>query len=69
MLVLMLAATISALLLVGLIAGHRKPPELRGDWWAKFERDFRAYARQAANSGKSPSRNKPGPGERRSPGR
>jgi hypothetical protein len=26
----------------------RTPPELRGDWWTEFERDFRAYARSAA---------------------
>jgi hypothetical protein len=23
------------------------PPELRGDWWNEFEREFRAYARRA----------------------
>lgn len=28
---------------------HRKPPELRGDWWPRFESDFRAYAKHAAN--------------------
>lgn len=27
---------------------RRTPPELRGDWWTPFEREFRAYARQAA---------------------
>jgi hypothetical protein len=27
---------------------HRMPRELRGDWWTPFEREFRAYARQAA---------------------
>lgn len=26
----------------------RTPPELRGDWWAVFEREFRAYERAAA---------------------
>ena len=26
----------------------RTPAELRGDWWAEFERKFRAYARRAA---------------------
>jgi hypothetical protein len=26
---------------------RRTPPELRGDWWTPFEREFRAYARQA----------------------
>lgn len=23
---------------------NQKPAELRGDWWAEFERQFRAYA-------------------------
>jgi hypothetical protein len=23
---------------------HLTPPELRGDWWNRFEREFRAYA-------------------------
>jgi hypothetical protein len=27
---------------------RRTPPELRGDWWGQFERDFRAYATRAA---------------------
>jgi hypothetical protein len=27
---------------------RRTPPELRGDWWTPFERQFRDYARQAA---------------------
>jgi hypothetical protein len=26
----------------------RTPPQLRGDWWTEFERDFRAYASLAA---------------------
>lgn len=25
------------------------PPELRGDWWSKFEADFRAYAERAGH--------------------
>jgi hypothetical protein len=28
---------------------RRTPPELRGDWWTPFEREFRIYARQAAS--------------------
>jgi len=33
-----------------LLALHRRrtPRELRGDWWTPFEREFRAYASQAA---------------------
>ncbi len=27
---------------------HRTPPELRGDWWSRFEGEFRVYARQSA---------------------
>jgi hypothetical protein len=26
----------------------RTPPELRGDWWTAFEREFHAYGRAAA---------------------
>lgn len=28
---------------------RRTPPELRGDWWARFESDFRAYTERVAN--------------------
>lgn len=28
-------------------AWRRRPRELRGDWWARLERDFRAYASAA----------------------
>jgi hypothetical protein len=24
---------------------RRRPRELRGDWWARFEREFRTYAK------------------------
>ena len=27
------------------LAERETPPELRGDWWDSFERQFRAYAR------------------------
>jgi uncharacterized lipoprotein YddW (UPF0748 family) len=27
---------------------RRTPPELRGDWWTPFEREFRAFASQQA---------------------
>jgi hypothetical protein len=30
------------------IRRHRTPPDLRGDWWTPFEREFRAYASQVA---------------------
>jgi hypothetical protein len=32
------------------IREHRTPPELRGDWWDQFEREFRAYASRNARS-------------------
>jgi hypothetical protein len=50
---LALVAGIAATLVRGLVAvattlwrQHRQrfPPELRGDWWARFEREFGAYA-------------------------
>jgi hypothetical protein len=30
------------------ISAHRTPPELRGDWWSQFEREFHAYASRTA---------------------
>jgi hypothetical protein len=50
-----LAVAVLALALAGgvfairTIARRRRTPvELRGDWWTAFEREFRAYAQQAA---------------------
>ena len=43
-LVLALVAVIIGL--VGIcqaIREHRTPKELRGNWWSRFEREFRAY--------------------------
>lgn len=46
---------------------QRTPPELRGRWWADFERQFRAYAEQAARQRsearprRRPSRRPPAP--------
>lgn len=34
----------------GVIRKHRTPPELRGDWWTRFEGEFRTYAERAAKS-------------------
>lgn len=46
-LAVMLVITLSACLLAyGVLRGMiwcRTPSELRGDWWARFERQFRAY--------------------------
>jgi hypothetical protein len=44
---LLLAAAAAAGLYVGAEIRHalRRPPDLRGDWWGRFERKFRAYLR------------------------
>ncbi len=42
-----LAAGVCAILAA--VRYRRTPPELRGDWWTSFEREFRAYAKQSAN--------------------
>lgn len=46
---------------------QRTPPELRGRWWPEFERQFRAYAEEAARqrrearSRQRPTRRPPAP--------
>jgi hypothetical protein len=37
-----------AAFLLAVVIPNRTPPELRGDWWGRFETEFRAYAREAA---------------------
>lgn len=37
----------------------RTPPELRGDWWAGFEREFRAYALQVSRERSAPPPDNP----------
>ena len=46
-LLLLLTAAAAAALYVGAEIRHalRRPPNLRGDWWGRFERQFRAYLR------------------------
>ena len=44
--ILVVVAGVCAILVT--VRRRRTPPELRGDWWTPFEREFRAYARQAA---------------------
>ena len=44
--------------ILGAVHRHRTPPELRGDWWTPFEREFRAYARQAARQRRAPRRHR-----------
>lgn len=55
-LVLALAGGIGALL--STVRRRRTPAELRGDWWTPFEREFRAYAQQAARRGRDRRRNR-----------
>ena len=43
-----LAATCGTYVIFAAIRRLRTPRELRGDWWDRFEREFRAYARRAA---------------------
>jgi hypothetical protein len=43
-----LAAACGACAILAALRRRRTPPELRGDWWTPFEREFRAYARQHA---------------------
>ncbi len=51
-LALVIAVLAIAVGAVAIVAAHhrRTPPELRGDWWTPFEREFRAFARQQAAS-------------------
>jgi hypothetical protein len=39
-----LAAAIGLWVIFTEFRARRTPPELRGDWWERFEREFRAYA-------------------------
>jgi hypothetical protein len=41
---------LGARLLLPLWRRRRTPPQLRGDWWARFESEFRAYAELAAKA-------------------
>jgi hypothetical protein len=43
---------------------RRTPPELRGDWWLRFESGFRAYAERGA---KAAGENRPRTHDRKSP--
>jgi hypothetical protein len=48
MMMLTVFLTIVALIVAPLMfltwRDHRTPAEVRGDWWPRFEREFRAYA-------------------------
>jgi len=36
--------------IVQAIREHRTPRELRGDWWSRFEREFRDYTARPAHA-------------------
>lgn len=58
MIALVAIALIGALgagVLLTMVCKRRRPRELQGDWWARFERDFRAYVARS----RPPSRRKP----------
>lgn len=44
-----LAVALAAWAVRAAVRRVRTPPELRGDWWPEFERQFRAYASRSAN--------------------
>lgn len=44
------AVALIACLLLSTWCRRRTPPELRGDWWPRFEAEFRAYAERAASA-------------------
>ena len=46
-----LAVVLGACAIYLAVRRMRTPPELRGDWWPEFEREFRAYASRAADRG------------------
>lgn len=62
-LVASLVAVVGMALVVQEIRLRRPPPELQGDWWTAFEREFRAYARDVERPHHTPNRrwDQPGP--------
>jgi hypothetical protein len=48
LILLVLAAAVGVGAVLVTLRRRRAPADLRGDWWSAFERDFRAYAAQAA---------------------
>jgi uncharacterized lipoprotein YddW (UPF0748 family) len=43
---------VGVLLIWSAARGQRCPPELRGDWWTAFEREFQAYAASTTRTSK-----------------
>jgi hypothetical protein len=49
-LIVIAAFALGTYLIASDVHRSRRPPELRGDWWSRFEREFRAYAEAAERS-------------------
>lgn len=63
-----LVATLVAVVAIALVVQEvrrRRPPELRGNWWTAFEREFRAYAREVERSRRTRSHRRDQPGQAR----
>lgn len=57
---ILVAVVLGALLLQLLLRGLRRrrlASELRGDWWPRFEREFRAYASRSWQAAREGERN------------
>jgi hypothetical protein len=55
-LVLIIAVALAAYLVQREIRRRRTPPELRGDWWKSFEREFGAYVSRTSSSSQQSQR-------------
>lgn len=58
LIVVALSVAVGVFAILVTVRRRRTPPELRGDWWTPFEREFRAYARQAARRDRQPRRHR-----------
>jgi hypothetical protein len=47
---ILIAVVLAACVVVRVERWRRTPAELRGNWWAEFEAEFRAYARRLEQS-------------------
>jgi len=41
---------LAAISILAIVRRQRTPSELRGDWWPRFEREFRAYDARASKT-------------------
>ena len=54
LIILLAGLAVGLLCLIREYRRMRTPPDLRGDWWTRFEREFRAYARAGNPRSKHP---------------